>query len=71
MTKVRIEFFKYTGKHYDSFEYESGLPCHEMIRIKHEAMRKKEFINGMNFTVEVDGREKGWNKYLFLVLPND
>lgn len=67
MTKVKVEFFKYTGKHYDSFEYESALPCFDMVKIKEEAIKQKEFITGMNFTIEVDGGEKGWNKYLFLI----
>ena len=66
MTKVKVEFFKYTGKWYDSFEFESELPTFELDKIKDEAMTKKEFIKGMGFTLEVDQRDGGWNKYLFL-----
>lgn len=67
MTKVKIEFFKYTGKWYDSFEFESELPVVELDKIKDEAQTKKEFIKGMSFTLEVDQEDKRWNKYLFLV----
>jgi len=67
MTKVRVDFYKYTGKHYDSFEYVSELPCFEIPKIRDEVQFKSEFIKGMNFTIEVDEQHKGWNKYLFLV----
>ena len=66
MTKVKVEFFKYTGKWYDSFEFESELPAFELAKIKDEARAKKEFIKGMSFTLEVDQKDGGWNKYLFL-----
>ncbi len=65
MTKVKVEFFKYTGKWYSSFEFETRLPAFEMAKIKEEVMLHSEFIKNMNFTIEVDEKEKGWNKYLF------
>lgn len=64
MTKVKVEFFKYTGKWYSSFEFETPIKVFEMQSIVIDAKTKPEFINGMDFTVEVDDG-KGWNKYLF------
>lgn len=69
MTKVKVDFYKYTGKWYDSFEYDSHHHAFDMVKIKEEALKRNEFIKGMNFTIEVDELGKGWNKYLFLV-PN-
>lgn len=65
MTKVKVEFFKYTGKWYDEFEFESELPAFELVKIKDEARTKKEFIKGMSFTIEVR-QNRTFNKYLFL-----
>lgn len=65
-TKVKVEFFKYTGKWYSSFEFETELKCFQMPEIKKEAQGKREFIDRMDFTVEVNSiNEIGWNKYLF------
>jgi len=65
MTKVKVEFFKHTGRWYDQFEYETTLPVYEIIKIKEEAEFKSGFIKGMDFTIEVDKPCEGWNKYLF------
>lgn len=65
MTKVKIEFFKHTGKWYTSFEFETNLPAHQLLEIKQLAEKRKEFIRGMTFTVEADQEGAGWNKYLF------
>lgn len=66
MTKVKVEFFKYTGKWYSSFEFETKTPAFEMVKIKEEAKHQDAFIDDMSFTIEVDQKELGWNKYLFL-----
>lgn len=66
MTRVKVEFFKYTGKWYTSFEFESNFAAHQLIEIKEEAKKKSEFITDMSFTIEVDEENKGWNKYLFV-----
>lgn len=67
MTKVKVEFFKYTGKYYSSFEYETKLPAHQMIEIVKEAKTKDDFITEMAFfTIEVDQKNGGWNKWLFV-----
>lgn len=65
-TLVKVEFFKYTGKWYDSFEFKTNIEVYEMEKIKLEALNKKQFITKMNFTIEVTSLNNvGWNKYLF------
>ena len=63
-TLVTVEQFKYTGKWYSSFTFETELPCFEMPKIKLETQSKKEFITKMDYTIEVEA-SGAWNKYLF------
>lgn len=66
-TRVKVEFFKDTGKFYTSFEYRSFLPVFEITEIKDEVEKKGEFIKGMAYTIEVCyfNKDSSWNKYLF------
>lgn len=65
-TLVKVEQFKYTGKWYSSFEFNTEFPCFDMVKIKHEAENKKEFITTMSYTIEVQALDSdAWNKYLF------
>lgn len=67
MTRVKVEFFKETGKWYTSFEFYSEFRPYQFDSIKAEVLSKPEFIKHMNFTIEVDLADGGWNKYLFIV----
>lgn len=67
MTKVKIEFFKGSGKWYEELEFETSTPSFELTQLKKEAASKIGFIIGMNFTLEVSDSVGSWNKYLFLV----
>jgi len=66
-TLVTVEQFKYTGKWYSSFTFETELQCFEIPKIKLEVQSKKEFITKMDYTIEVEALDNSgaWNKYLF------
>lgn len=67
MTKVKIEFFKSSGKWYETLEFETTLPAHESHEIARGASFLEGFIKDMNYTLEVSDSTGSWNKYLILV----
>lgn len=66
-TLVDIELFKDSGKFYTSFQFETETECHDIPKLKSEAMAHNSFIKEMNFTLEVTQIGAGaWNKYLYI-----
>ena len=67
-TKVKVEFFKDTGKFYHSFQFDTIEECFEVNKIKQIAMIDTRFLNSMNYTIEVQSlTSDAWNKYLFII----
>lgn len=65
-TKVKIEFFRQSGKWYDTSYIETDLMPDEMEEIIAEAKKSQSFnfLKSMMFTIEAK-RDRIWNKRLF------
>ncbi len=63
LTKIKVEFFKTSGKYYDSFKFISETSIGSIDIIKVEIMNHPKFLTDMDYTFEVEQLD-AWGKYL-------
>jgi hypothetical protein len=67
-TKVKVTFFKGTGKWYSSFEFKTKWCCGNISDLKKECISHKEFIGDMDWTMEFNSVNGiMFNMYLYKI----
>ena len=65
-TKIKVEFFKSSGKFYTSFSCTTPVRIHETTELRTICVQYPQFVYGMDFTMEVEDESiSAWNKYLY------